>query len=167
MATAKNSAKIEECHEPDLLELGQQSPPLIFPSFHLWGHTFSPKRITEETGFVFAEANEPNEVNVAGPFRGRPLKYGPGYGSAIIRPPEHVPCGERLVWMAEKILAGHTRKFRKEYGIVHEVMYLTAHYQYKQECSLVLPAWISQSLHDIPLVVTCVRNDEPPDSFAM
>jgi len=133
----------------------------IYPSFHPLGHTFSPKRVIEETGFrAFTDANEPGEVNVAGPFRGRSLDYGPGYGAAIIRPPDGVPVAENLSWRTQ-VLVGHSRKFRKEFGIIGEVLYLTVHYQ--RECCFVLPAWALQSLRDTPVVVTCVQNWDIPN----
>lgn len=142
---------------------GQQ--PEFFPSFHLWGHTFSPKRMAEQTGFrSFAESNEPGQPNVAGPFRGHPHCH--PYGSAIIRPPETVPPHERLWWMDQQVLVGHTRKFRKEYGITEEIVYVTTNFRYAQECSVILPAWFLQSLRDIPLVISCIKPDERPDSFA-
>ncbi len=138
----------------------------IFPSFHLWGHTFSPKRLMEQTGFrSFAESNEPGEPNVAGPFRGRPHHH--PYGSAIIRPPETISSFERLGWMDEQILAGYTRKFCKEHAIVEAVMYLTVHYRYRQQCCLLLPGWFLQSLRDIRLVITSLQEHEPRDSFAV
>src|SRR6267142_5930624 len=157
--------KVQKWHEPDTYELNERPAPEIFPSFHLWGHTFSPKRLSEKTGFrAFAEANEPGEVNVAGPFRGRPLDYGPGYGSAIIRPPDTISSYDPLNWMDEKILVGLTRKFCKEHDIVESCMYLTVHYRYQQECSLLLPGRFLQCLRDIPLVITSVQENEPPDS---
>jgi hypothetical protein len=137
----------------------------IFPSFHLWGHTFSPKRLSGETGFRgFAVSNEPGEPNVAGPWIGHPHHH--PYGSGIIRPPEAMGSWERLSWMGEQ-LPGHTRKFCKEYGIVDSVMYLTIHYRYGQQCCLLLPPWFLRSLRDIPLIVTSVQESEAPDSFAI
>lgn len=146
-------------------QLNEQQPEFL-PSFHLWGHTFSPKRVTEKTGFrCFAQSNEPWQPNVAGPFRGHPHHH--PYGSAIIRPPETVPPHERLWWMDQQILARYTMKFRKEHDIVEEIMYITAHFGYGQECSVILPGWLLQSLGEIPLVVSCIRPDERPDSFAV
>ncbi len=114
----------QKWHEPDTDELNAGTQD-IFPSFHVWGHLFSPKRLIQQTGFShFAEANEPDEVNVAGPFRGRPLSYGRGYGAAIIRPPDTIPSDERLNWMVEKILTWHTRKFCTDQGISEAVMYV-------------------------------------------
>jgi hypothetical protein len=157
--------KTEKWHEPDTDALSERLPE-IFPSFHLWGHTFSPKRVMQQTGFRgFAESNEPGQPNVAGPFRGHPHHH--PYGSAIIRPPESISSHERLGWIEQKILVGHTRKFCKEYDIVESIMYLTVHYGYQQKCSLLLPGWFLRSLGDIPLVVTSIQEHEPPDSFAV
>jgi hypothetical protein len=153
--------------EPHFETLNEMSQPELFPSFHVWGHTFSPKLLTERTGFRFAEANEPGEINVAGPFRGRPVTYGPGYGAAIIRPPDSVPAHERLSWMVDRVISGHTRKFCKEYGIIEEVFYITAHFGYRQPPALMFPAWVSQALSHIPLVITVVQPTQPPDSFAV
>lgn len=156
---------IPKWHEPDIQQLNGQQPE-FFPSFHLWGHTFSPKRVEEQTGFrSFAESNEPGQPNVAGPFRGHPHHH--PYGSAIIRPPETVHAQERLWWMDQQILARYTRKFRKEHGIVEEIMYVTAHFRYGQECSMILPGWFLQSLGEIPLVISCIKPDDRPDSFAV
>jgi len=160
-------SEIKKWHEPDLHSInnGRES---IYPSLHMWGHTFSPRRLTEETGFRgFSEANERVEVNVAGPYRGQPVSAQGGYGSAIIRPPENIDPDQRLWWMMEQILPGHTRKFCKEFGIVESCMYLTVHYQYQQECCLVLPYVFLQSLCDTPLVITSVQATKPPDSFAV
>lgn len=158
--------KMQEYAEPDLYAVGERMP-VISPSFHLWGHTFSPKRVIEETGVAFAKVNEPGEINVAGPFQGRSLDYGPGYGAGIIRAPQTISHNERLNWLLENVLAGYTRKFRKEYGIVEEVLYLTAHFAYKQPCCLMLPNWLIRSIPtDVPVVITCIQENDPPDSFA-
>src|SRR4051812_10828015 len=97
----------------------------FYPSFHVWGQSFSPNRLTEQIGVVFAEANEVGEIGVTGPGQGHPSRY----GAAIIRPPDTVPPGQSLYWMLENVTAHHTRKFCEEHGISEEVLYLTVHFQ--------------------------------------
>src|SRR5258707_460105 len=98
-----NPDELSPWHEPYVNDIIN---PEFFPSLHVWGRTFSPRRIAKEAGIRFAAANEPGEINVAGPSKGRPLGFGMNFGTGIIRPPEAVPPEERIHWMLTKILAG-------------------------------------------------------------
>jgi len=130
--------------------------PQLFPSFHMWGQSFSPNQLTENIHFVFTEANEIGEIGVTGPYKGEVSRY----GAAIIRPPKDTPPDERLYWMMTKIFPGHTRKFCQEHGITEAVLYLGV--RYKHECCTIFSGSIMQSIGSlgVPVVITCVRDDE-------
>ena len=147
--------RISKWIEPSDSELRSCEDPDFFPSLHLSGHTFSPKRFTERTGIVCTEANEPNEIGVAGTYRGEQSPY----GAAIIRPPKQINSRQSLFWIAE-IVGSLTHKFRKEHGIIWETIYLTV--RYKNQCCIILPGVILRTLGfpAIPLVVSCVRDSE-------
>lgn len=167
--------KIVEPIEPDIDAL--TACPAVYASLHMWGQEFSPKRFAEAMdfrllGLCFAQANEPGEVSVAGPHRGRsPNSFGGhSHGAAIIRPPADVEPGRHLVWMEEYVLAVRDKRWRRgpEAGHKTEILYLTAHFEYGQWPTLVFPHYFLHGSHyDLQLVVSSIQATGPPDAFAM
>lgn len=151
-----------ERSEPNFDTIESHLSSAFCSSFHAWGRAFSPKRVMEQGGLRFAQANEPGEIGVTGPHRGLPSEYGAG----IIRPPEGESY-QGLWWIEGNVLGNYTYKLRKEFGIQGEVVYVTM--RYKKEGCLLLPGPLMASWPrcGVPIVVTCIHEPELADAFAI
>jgi hypothetical protein len=161
----KNKMNASKWVEPPWREIEIEQHPTwdFYSSFHLWGHSFSPRRFSQQTELICTEANEIGEVGVTGPDQGEPSHH----GAAIIRAPETVFPAQSLWWMVSNVLGRITNKFCKEHGIDGYVLYLTVHY--RQDFFLLLPNAIIRSLgwaSGIPVVISCVKDEDDPGAFA-
>ena len=91
------------------------------------GEKFSPKEAEERTGIPLQDKLEVGEVAQRGPYKGKSVPY----GSGLLKVPDEVPYGDRIMWLLKLL------KPRLEimYGLGAEPTQIYAGYFYKDQCN--------------------------------
>ena len=123
----------------------------------IYGESFNPKKIIEETGNIFCEYNSVGDIGKRGRFKNKPLPY----GSATIEPPNKIEEYKKIMWLIE-----FTKKnlaIIQKYGgddITFKVVYY-----YKNQCNCELSVKAMKGLIELnlPFVFSVYEDGFYPD----
>lgn len=99
-----------------------------FPYIALFGDSFSPAKVEQETGLKFNQKHEVGQIGQRGRFKGKPFPF----GHAILEAPEKIEAEAKLEWLLDTALP-HTATFR-HLGVTYGKIHVT--YAYDSQCNL-------------------------------
>jgi hypothetical protein len=124
-----------------------------FPYIALFGDSFSPAKLEQETGLKFDRKHEVGQIGQRGRFKGKPFSF----GHAILEAPENIEPEAKLEWLLD-IALPHTETFRR-LGITCGKIHVT--YAYDSQCNLEYEPEIVEKIARLGLsfTVTCYQDE--------
>jgi hypothetical protein len=124
-----------------------------FPYIALFGDSFSPAKMEQETGLKFNKKNEVGDIGQRGRFKGKPYSF----GHAILEAPEEIENWEKLAWLLDRILP--YKDALNRFGVTDGKVHVT--YAYDSQCNLEYEPEIMEKIAKLGLVftITCYQDE--------